>query len=507
MPWKRRRRSSRRPWRVAGLAAALAMLVLALHLPFLHLPFHWDEAGQFVPAALDLYRYGDLIPRSATPNVHPPGVMLYLAAVWKVFGFSIPATRIAMLLLAGTGVFLAFLLAVELCRATPGVPAFLAVVFLLASPIFYTQAMMAQLDMPAMVFTLLAFWLFLRDRCALAAAACAVLVIVKETGLLAPLVFGAVLLWEGRRRAALWFLLPAIPLLAWVAYVRSRTGNALGDEYFATYNLQYLLHPVRAAVAFVRRMYHLLFENFHWLGALSVLAAVWYANPFRTRGWAVAGLLTAAHVAAFSVFGGAILERYLLPVLPLVLIAIAAALSALPSLVSAAGSAALTAGLVLSHFWNPPYPFPYENNLAMVDFVELQQTAAHYLEQNYANARIATAWPMSEALRNKDLGYVSFGHPVIRLADFSPHSLDRVPRGAADVFVVFSREWNPPHNLLRIPAVEKFWRRFFGYQGQVSAGLIEARLGMKQVQMWSQRGQWIIILAARQPRPPLHLPY
>ena len=50
-----------------------------MHLPLLTLPFHWDELGQFVPAALDLYRDGAWVPHSTLPNVHPPGVMLITA--------------------------------------------------------------------------------------------------------------------------------------------------------------------------------------------------------------------------------------------------------------------------------------------------------------------------------------------------------------------------------------------------------------------------------------------
>ena len=108
----------------------------------------------------------------ATPNVHPPGVMAYLALVWRVFGFSILATRLAMLAAAAVAVWLTFLLAIELCRGVGGAPAFSAVPLLMVSPLFYTQAMMAQLDMPAMLFTVRALLLFLRGRYRCAALAC-----------------------------------------------------------------------------------------------------------------------------------------------------------------------------------------------------------------------------------------------------------------------------------------------------------------------------------------------
>ena len=53
---------------------AFLALMIALHLPLLKFPFHWDELGQFAPAALDLYQDGSLVPHSTLPNVHPPGV-------------------------------------------------------------------------------------------------------------------------------------------------------------------------------------------------------------------------------------------------------------------------------------------------------------------------------------------------------------------------------------------------------------------------------------------------
>ena len=72
-----------------------------------------------MPAALDILRDGAWVPHSTVPNVHPPGVMAYLAVVWRLFGYSIPATRVAMLALASVGVLFTFLLAIELCRGAP----------------------------------------------------------------------------------------------------------------------------------------------------------------------------------------------------------------------------------------------------------------------------------------------------------------------------------------------------------------------------------------------------
>ncbi|MBK5292737.1 MAG: glycosyltransferase family 39 protein, partial [Acidobacteriia bacterium] len=261
------------PWRSHLIFLLLfAGIVLAAHAPYLDLPFFWDELGYFIPAALDLYQSARWIPASTEANSHPPLVMAYLALTWKLAGYSITAARLAMLLLAGVTVFLAFLLAVQLCRDRPGVPALVAVVFMLASPLIYTQSMMAQLDMPAMLFTTLSLLLFLRGSHAGAALACTALVLTKETGVVVPLVF---LLWlaKGGLRSAAWFLLPLAALSAWFVLVWHSTGHLFGSAKFTDYNLLYPAHPFRLAVSLLKRGYGLFVADFHWVGTAAIFAA------------------------------------------------------------------------------------------------------------------------------------------------------------------------------------------------------------------------------------------
>jgi hypothetical protein len=101
MPIKKKRRTRRAisPWAYALFFALFTAVIFASHAPFLDLPFFWDEVGQFIPASLDLFHKGALVPRSVLPNAHPPGVMAYLAMVWTVAGYSVVATRMAMLAL------------------------------------------------------------------------------------------------------------------------------------------------------------------------------------------------------------------------------------------------------------------------------------------------------------------------------------------------------------------------------------------------------------------------
>ena len=62
---------------------SFTLVVLLTHAAYFDLPYFWDEMGQFVPAALDIYHDGAWIPHSTVPNAHAPGVMAYLAGVWS----------------------------------------------------------------------------------------------------------------------------------------------------------------------------------------------------------------------------------------------------------------------------------------------------------------------------------------------------------------------------------------------------------------------------------------
>jgi len=121
---------SRRASSLLFFLAFLALMV-ALHLPIVTFPFHWDELGQFAPASLDLYQDGSLVAHSTLPNVHPPGGDGHRRAHMRIFGVSVASARLAMLVVASSGIAISFLLAIRLCRGAVGAPAFAAVLLLM----------------------------------------------------------------------------------------------------------------------------------------------------------------------------------------------------------------------------------------------------------------------------------------------------------------------------------------------------------------------------------------
>ena len=473
---------------LAAFGFACAAMLLISHAAFLNTPFFWDELGQFIPAALDVFHHATLVPVSTIPNVHPPGLMVLLAGVWKTFGYSVMVTRVAMLLVASAGLVLTYKLTGTLCEGESFAPhsAVMAAGLLVVSPLYFSQSMMALLDMPAMVLMILALWLFLEERIAASALCCVALVLVKETGLVAPAVFG-IWLWKERRwREGLWFTLPLAALAVWLVALHGATGHWFGNSEFAEYNLTYPLHPVRLLMAVVRRVYFLFVANGRVIGLLA-LALTFGMRLFQTRRWRIVAALAVVHTVAISVAGGAVLERYLLPVFPLCYAAFAVALESVAPRLRTPATAVFFLLSIAGIFVNPPYPFPLENNLAWVSFVDLEQQAAAFVETTYPVSTVATSFPMGGALRRAEFGFVHHDMRVLDMNDFTPASIEKLKTQNVRALVYFNVLWDPSQFFSNY-TVRSFLQRYYGYQPQASVHDVERTLKAKLVREWERDG-------------------
>ena len=166
------------------------MFVFLLHLPLLRLPYFWDEAGYYVPAARDLLLTGSLIPHSTLSNAHPPLVMAWLALWWKVVGYTPVVTRTAMLLLAAFSLVGVFRLAEVVANSRVAIAATLCTA---VYPVFFAQSSLAQVDLAAAG---LIFWglsAYIEERKLATILWFSLAALAKETAILAPLALAA---WE-----------------------------------------------------------------------------------------------------------------------------------------------------------------------------------------------------------------------------------------------------------------------------------------------------------------------
>src|SRR6516165_4014952 len=141
--------------------ALIFTFLFITHAPLLRLPYFWDEAGYFIPAARDLLLTGSLIPHSTLSNAHPPLVMLWIAFWWKYSAFTPAATRTAMLLVAAFALLGMWRLA---NRVANNQVAIATVVCTAVYPVFFTQSSLAHLDMMACALTIWGLAMYVERR-------------------------------------------------------------------------------------------------------------------------------------------------------------------------------------------------------------------------------------------------------------------------------------------------------------------------------------------------------
>jgi len=535
--------------------ALIFAAIFLLHLPLLHLPYFWDEAGYYIPAARDLLLTGSVIPHSTPSNAHPPLVMAYLALSWKIAGFSPRVTRSAMLLVSAFALLGVFRLARRVANPDVAVATTICTAFY---PVFFAQSSMAHVDLAAAALTIWGLDAYLGERWRRTAVWFSLAVLAKETAVLAPV---ALLAWEvvaprlGLRPlkwpsivhettslnrgpdtnridsqeahpasvpnskrvpgpSSAWagifprvasLLAPVLVLCLWYAYHYAHTGYVFGNPEFFRYNVQSTLNLLRIVLAFFLRLWQV-FGYMHLFVLTVLMGFAMMKPPLRDDGvdrrridvpvQATFAVLVLTYVSAMAVVGGAVLARYMLPVVPLViLVAVATVWRRLPrwQLWIAFVAAAFIAALLL----NPPDGFSPEDNLAYRDYVIMHEGAAAYLEDHYAQAHVLTAWPANDEISRPYLGYVRRPLSVVRIEDFTAEQAMAAAeeRSRFDVALVFSTKYEPVHPVMpRWRVWEKLKERFFGYHHDLPPIIAAQLLGGHIVYEDRRPGQWVAVI-------------
>jgi Dolichyl-phosphate-mannose-protein mannosyltransferase len=490
--------------------------LMLLHAPLLRLPYFWDEAGYYIPAARDLYLSGSLIPRTTISNAHPPLVMAWLAFAWRIFGYSTLTTRGAMLVVAAFSLLGLF----RLARVVSNSQVAWAVTLLTAIyPVFFVQSSLGQVDLAAAGLTLWGLLAYVEDEPWKVVLWFSMAALAKETAILAPVALSA---WEvagglagrrwpqltaptPRRTPAFLLLLPVLPLAGWFRYHYAKTGFLLGNPEFFRYNVETTVNPLRIPLAFGMRVWQIVGYLGLYVLSLATLLAMFrrpleennVARP-RIALWQQAslGAVLVAYVIFMSAIGGAVLARYLLPVLPLVILGMVATLwrrARYWRLIAALAGVAFLASL----FTNPPYGFSLEDNLAYRDYVVMHAEASRFLTMWNPNIRVLTAWPASDELTRPWLGYVARPFGVMRIENFTQSEVDKAAsvRGQFDAAFVFSTKYQPRHPLLgNWLGWQKIKERLFDYHHDLSPEDIAQRLGGTIVFHKEIDGQWVAVI-------------
>jgi hypothetical protein len=384
-------------------------------------------------------------------------------------------------------------------------------------PIWFAQSTLAHADIFAAACSLwgLVYALPNRSRTLWPAALWfAAAALSKETAIVIPLTLVAVNLAAGFRsagpvrwrfwREAASLSSCVVPLAAWYAYHYTKTGFLFGNPEFLRYNAEATLTPLRILAAFGHRILHLTAHMNLFVPVMMALAALLLNPRVDAEGHDRATLdslvllriftLLLANAALFSVLGGALLTRYLLPMYPLVLLlAVYTLYRRAPYWygLTLLAAAAFVAGL----FVNPPYGFAPEDNLAYVHVIRMHQAGIAQLKKLYPDATVLTAWPVSDELTRPELGYVKTPWEVFPIDDFTAGEIARATAEPEkySAALVFSTKYDPPP-LLPSLSGEALDERYFGLHHDLPPEAIAQQLGGTLV--WERRddGMWIALI-------------
>ncbi len=497
------------------------VVLYSTHFTLMRLPYYWDEAGYYIPAALDFFRTGSLIPSSTLTNAHPPLPSIYLALWWKASGYFPEVTREAVLMVAALGLLGVWRLAQRL-QASPAVGVW-TVVLTGLYPVWFAQTTLAHADIFAAACAIwgLVYSLPDRDRKPWAAALWfTAAVLSKETAVVIPLTLAIVCAFaairaQGPGRSALrrevaWLSSCVVPLGAWYLFHYAKTGFLFGNPEFLRYNAQANLAPDRVAAAFVHRLLHLTAHMNMFVPTLLTVAALMLPprideharlegklRPALSKSiqWRILILLL-VNAAFFSVLGGALLCRYLLPMYPLVLlVSVSTFYRRVPywHALALLSAAAFVTGL----FINPPYGFAPEDNLTYAHVIRLHQAGVAQLVRRYPGATVLSAWPVTDELRHPELGYVKQPFDVYPIDDFSSAQVARAADepGKYSAALVFSTKYEPAVPLLtlghRSAALDE---RYFGLHHDLQPETIAHDLGGSLVWRQDDHDGWIALI-------------
>jgi 4-amino-4-deoxy-L-arabinose transferase-like glycosyltransferase len=286
--------------KVCSALVALPSLILYLllfvgvalsHATLLHLPYFWDEGGYYIPAALDFYHHGWLIPHFT--NAHPPLPNVVLGSLWHLFGFHILTTRLIVCAFAAAGLLAVLRLTERLLGASAAVAATLMTA---VYPIWFAQSTLAHADIFAAAFTLWSLYIYFtreavekpelpESRTLVSVAVLfSLAALSKETAILQPAALGALELWllvrnwsdaRLRRDHLRWIAAlaaPLLPLVCWYIYHHFATGFTFGNPEYLRYNAtaNFTVGHVFTSVRY--RFLHLFWQRNIWLPIVITIA-------------------------------------------------------------------------------------------------------------------------------------------------------------------------------------------------------------------------------------------
>ena len=403
----------------------LLLLFVLFKLQDVSLPYFWDELGVYAPGALKMADTGlpNLLPSSLDPEYsrgHPLLCFATFAAGFRLFGNSVIVGHVVALLIACITLLLFFLF---VRKAFDPLTALLSGLLLAIQPLFLAMAGIILPEMLLTLFTVLAIWglSFQKNWLYLMGACLAVL--TKESGIVLP---GVALLYQflsGIKHKDLFtakrlksFSILAIPVLVYAAFlVIQKVQN--GWFFFPLHTGLIRKDPFNIWQRFLNVNEFILRYQGRWpLGFMAgAMVVINIFSPAKNQAVRRGINLSALFILLFALFSGTnyYLHRYTLPALPFMILLAVTLLTTIVENFPVWLKGLLVTGLIggASFFavkHHDPQKFSDCNDMSYRHVVHAQQQAIKWAEQQpWSYELITTNFPVSQALEDRRLGYIS----------------------------------------------------------------------------------------------------
>lgn len=422
------------PWPVAWALASALLLVLEA--PTLNDPYWWDGIGCYFAEAWQLANNLQHYLTHRPEYVRAPLLCTVLALALRFLGNAHWVQHGIVVVVSALALPVSYALVRQLGGGARA--AIIAAALCLATPLYFAQAGLIQMDVPSASLAGLAWLCALRGRVGGFIVFASMAILIKESNYYLCLP-AAVLWWarlvqeQGRRPWALSTLVRLVPaatpglvLALWLVVHRHITGHFMSSDHTVA-----LGRPDAFAGAFL----HNFLEGGRWLLAIpafALLALIWKRRPgpdsdaqparYDRLGVLATGLVW---IALPCCFPGS-LARYMAPSLPALCALAALGLEQLPRTRQLGAATLLLFALILQwrgDSWHINVPYHLDANLSYREMNEVHKQAAAALQAAGANT-VLTEFPFSDILASPpEGGYVTRPMSTTRPSPSTPREV------------------------------------------------------------------------------------
>jgi hypothetical protein len=447
----------------------IIVVLVIIKIPYLTLPFYWDEAWSYAPAVYDMHdkRFA-LMPGTADPQLtrgHPL-LFYFVSATWmNVFGSTLLSVHFLCLLISAVTLLALY----SLCLFLFGFEtAIIATLFMAAQAMFMAQSTLLLPEMFLALLTLLSVLTYFKKHWGWFALFASATVMTKETGfvLIAMFIFDrtflALFFCDAKQKVGKvffvemgWILIPCLVFSGFLVIQKLRHGWFFFPRHMGMININ--IHHVWRS--FITYSWKLVAQNGRVLllaaivaGGLSIVCQKRFVSKQDLHRLLFFAFFALGYMLFCSI--NFFTDRYLLSVLPFYLMTGAFFVFKLFGNNKVVTSAAVIC--MLSVFsWKTILTYSGESDvsLGLINTVKLHKSVVNYCEKNnWQDRKLFAGFLMVHYLSNPTLGYLVEPANPFRNVSYS--------RQNCEYLIFYSNEYDPERESVKRDSRYELVRKF-----------------------------------------------